>query len=406
MNWGIPPRPYLSPQLPVEGISGRVVNIDPNLISRHNHQVDAEARSLAYTVGVYSSSQSTIRSVNEGAWTSYPENRIVGVHDDDIPTACFSDPGSVCQTMSPRITMSTLRVPEGFYSATVIPNEDQRHIDFADRDKSRSWDQECMPIDALLDHNHRYTHAHTTSDSSVSSTLSAGIYTTPTVAQHRDQRASRETPQGSKKSEEGPAAESPSPTLRSNWKGGAPPSRYRCTCGRDYAQPQGLTRHRRETHEACICMYCGAFAWARPYRFREHVKRKHPGVDPEVALEEATYLKTRRNVTIKTKHLPQCASPSAETRLYPSSSAPAAVGLPPVSLPAVASVGYDLHPGYYAEFAESTMEMRKYEDARDLSESLGANYAHIASPPSKQRARVEKTDPDMFAGRVWITARE
>jgi hypothetical protein len=69
MNWGMPARPYLSPQLPVEGISGRVVNIDPKPISSllqgspildeervnsrplnvptysHNHQVDAEARS-------------------------------------------------------------------------------------------------------------------------------------------------------------------------------------------------------------------------------------------------------------------------------------------------------------------------------------------------------------------------
>jgi hypothetical protein len=205
---------------------------------------------------------------------------------------------------------------------------------------------------------------------------------------------------------EGTAAESPRSPLRSNWKRGAPPGRYRCTCGRDYAQPQGLTQHRRETHEAYICMYCGAFAWARPYRFREHVKRKHPGVDPDVALEEATYMKmkTRRSVTTKTKDLPQCASPSAVTRLYPSSSRSAARGVPPVSLPAVASVGYDSQPGS----AESTMEMHKYEDARDSesSESLGANYAHITFPPSKQRIQAEKTDPDMSAGRVWITARE
>jgi hypothetical protein len=304
------------------------------------------------------------------------------------------------QYMSPK---STLRVSEGSYSATVISSEDQSHFDLADGDNTRSWYQEYMPINTPLDHNHRYKHAHTTSDSSVSSTLSAGVYTTSTVAQYRDQRASREMPQGSKRSEEGPAAESPRSPLRSNWKRGAPPGRYRCTCGRDYAQPQGLTRHRRETHEAYMCMYCGAFAWARPYRFREHVKRKHPGVDPDVALEKATYLNTRRSVTNKTKDLPQleCASPSAETRLYPSSLPPAL----PVSLPAVSPVDHELQPGS-AEFAESTMEMHKYEDARDLSKSLGANYAHIKLPPSKQRAQVEKTDPDMSAVRVGITARE
>jgi hypothetical protein len=305
--------------------------------------------------------------------------------------------------MSPK---SILRVSEGSYSTTVSSSEDQRHIDLANGVKSRSWYQECIPNDPLFDHDHRYTHVHTTSDSSVSSTPSesAGIYNTPTAAQHRDQRASREMHQVSKQSEEGPTAESPRSPLRSDWKRGAPSGRYRCTCGRDYAQPQGLTRHRRETHDACICMYCGAFAWARPYRFRQHLKREHPGIDPDVALEEATYLKTRRTVTIKTKDIPQYVSPFAETGLYPSSSPPASMGVPSVSLPAVSSVGYDSHFGS-AESAELTMEKHKYEDARDLSESLGANYAHITFPPSKQRARVEKTDSDMSAGRVGITAR-
>jgi hypothetical protein len=300
--------------------------------------------------------------------------------------------------MSPK---STLLASEGSYFATV--NEDQSHIYFADGDKGRSWYQECIPIDTILDPNHRYTHFHTTPCSLVSSTHSesAGIYSTPTVAQHRDQRASREIPQGSKQSEEGPAAESPRSSLRSNWKPEAHSGRYRCTCGRDYAQPQGLTRHRRETHEACICMYCGDFAWARPYRFKEHVKSKHPGIDPDLALEEATYLKTQRGVTAKTKDFPQFAWPSAKTRLYPSSAPPAAMGVPPVSHPAVSesSAGYDLQHSS-AESAEFTMEKHRYEDARDLSESLGGNYDHVTFPLSKQRAQVEKTNSD-----VGITSR-
>jgi hypothetical protein len=71
MNSGMPARPYLSPQLPMEGISSRAVNMGPKPISNlpqgslildeehinpwslnvptygRNHQVDAEARSLA-----------------------------------------------------------------------------------------------------------------------------------------------------------------------------------------------------------------------------------------------------------------------------------------------------------------------------------------------------------------------
>ena len=301
--------------------------------------------------------------------------------------------------MSPK---STLLASEGSYFSTV--NEDQSHIYFVDGDQRRSLYKECIPIDTILDPNHHYTHFHTTSCSLVSSThsQSAGISSTPSIAQHTDQRASRETLQGPKQPEEGPAAESPRSSLPSSWKRGTHSGRYRCTCGRDYAQPQGLTRHRRETHEACICVYCGDFAWARPYRFKEHVKSKHPEIDPDVALEEATYLKTRHGVTAKTKDFSQVAWPSAKTRLYPSSTPPAAMGVPPVSLPAVSesSAGYDSQHGS-AESAEFTMEKHRYEDARDLSESLGANYDHVTFPPSKQRAQVEKMDSD-----ARITTRE
>lgn len=58
----------------------------------------------AYTMGIYLPSQSTTWSVGEEAWTSHPENRIVRVHDDDFPTACLSNPASMCQKMPPRFT--------------------------------------------------------------------------------------------------------------------------------------------------------------------------------------------------------------------------------------------------------------------------------------------------------------
>ena len=77
----------------------------------------------------------------------------------------------------------------------------------------------------------------------------------------------------------------------------APNGRYKCSiCGLGYAQFQGLTRHFRETHKASLCMYCNDFKWGRPYRLREHIKKRHPGVDPSVALEEAT--RTRRRTMI------------------------------------------------------------------------------------------------------------
>ena len=199
--------------------------------------------------------------------------------------------------------MSPKSIFRGSYTSSDISNEQQRHVALANEDKSRSWYQECMP-----------TGIYTTSDSSELSAPPTGIYSTPTAAQYQEQKALKEMPQQSQKPGEGSAMVSPRSSLRSNRKRQIPQGRYRCTCGRDYAQPQGLTRHQRETHEAGICMYCHAFAWGRPYRFGEHIKKEHPGVDPDVALEEATNSKTRRRITIDTDTnvFPQCASLSPE----------------------------------------------------------------------------------------------
>lgn len=133
---------------------------------------------------------------------------------------------------------------------------------------------------------------------------------------------------------------------------------YSCSiCGKRYSQPQGVRRHQREMHEARLCIYCGDFEWGRPYRFREHLQKWHPDVDPDAALEEATG--TRHKETMTMRHLPQeqvsslpleCDQRSgAESRLYPlTMSLPAMMQLPPITQPAVSPLDYDLQP----EFSE------------------------------------------------------
>ena len=59
-------------------------------------------------------------------------------------------------------------------------------------------------------------------------------------------------------------------------------------------------------------MYCHDFKWGRPYWFKEHLKKRHPDVDPNVALEEAT--KTRRRATINTEDLSQPPSTAERAR--------------------------------------------------------------------------------------------
>jgi len=53
-----------------------------------------------------------------------------------------------------------------------------------------------------------------------------------------------------------------------------------------------MRRHRREAHEASLCMYGCDFEWGRPYRLREHLERWHSDVDIDAVLDEAT--RTRR----------------------------------------------------------------------------------------------------------------
>jgi hypothetical protein len=67
----------------------------------------------------------------------------------------------------------------------------------------------------------------------------------------------------------------------------APKSLYSCNvCGNIYSQPQNVTRHYREAHERRLCLYCD-FKSSRNYKYRDHLKRHHPDVDPDVVLGQA-----------------------------------------------------------------------------------------------------------------------
>ncbi len=261
-------------------------------------------------------------------------------------------------------------------------------------------------MNTFSDHSHPYTRVRTIPGSSVPSTLPPDIYRTPTVAQHQEQRAPGVMSQQSKKYGKGPTTVPPRSLLQPNEKRGTPQGRYWCRiCGRDFAQPQGVTRHHRDTHEAGLCIYCGVFKWGRPYRLREHIKKKHPGLHPDVALEEAA--ETRYGVTNNTKYFPQpCALPStsehtrldcAETqRLCPSSPPGAMVNVAPGSPPAMSMPSASNNPP--ATSAVPILKKCKLEDARELFELLYDTHGyHITFPPVREHAQVEKADPGISA---------
>jgi hypothetical protein len=121
-----------------------------------------------------------------------------------------------------------------------------------------------------------------------------------------------------------------------------------------------------------MCTYCGDFEWGRPYRFKEHLKKRHPDLDPDAALDEAT--KIHRRATTIRRCPPQqrdlTATPVYDRRslhsesqicLTPGPYAVAKVTAGSSSIVSIAS--YDPQP----ESAESKMKRRHdIEDAPEL----------------------------------------
>ena len=198
----------------------------------------------------------------------------------------------------------------------------------------------------LSNENHRRTYTEPTSNCSDSSALPA-TSSTPAIAsaQYLEQGTLQYQPQPLQRTGQGPTATSSRSLRQPAGTHGAPRGRYPCNiCGKRYSQPQGVTRHRQEKHEARLCMHCGVYKWARPYRLRQHIEKRHPGVNPDAALEEATGI--RRKATMITKYLPQervfpltfeyDGQGGAESQLYPLTPPLAVRPLapPPARLPA------------------------------------------------------------------------
>jgi hypothetical protein len=238
---------------------------------------------------------------------------------------------------------------------------------------------------------HQSTHAHPTSSNlTVPSTLPV-ISCGQTVVQDKERRAPKR-PHRFQETETDPAAllSRPSPSPRPGEKPRVSQGRHSCsTCKLDYAQPQGLTRHQCEKHKARLCIYCREFAWGRPYLFREHLVKRHPGIDPDAAIGEAA--RARRSATIRRGRppLPQVPIPTPKcdsrgpakpqshlTQLTSFPTRPSAVTrLSPVFLPEMA---YD---SQWGSIGPANEEMYGQGDAL-LSELLNTTDERSVSPSS------------------------
>ena len=172
-----------------------------------------------------------------------------------------------------------------------------------------------------------------------------------------------------------------------------PKGPYSCDiCRKVYAQPQGVKRHQRETHSTNTCTYCGDFKWGRPYRFREHLKRRHPDVDPDVALDEASRIHRRATTTRRylpqqrvSTHIPEnnLGGRRAESKMRPLTSGQSAIaGVTAISPSIMSFASYNPQ----SESAVSIMKRRHNPEYAPELQYLDVSDAHTALSTTVQKS--------------------
>jgi hypothetical protein len=166
---------------------------------------------------------------------------------------------------------------------------------------------------------------------------------------------------------------------------GTPKSLFSCDkCNKQYAQPQGVTRHQREVHEINLCPICNDFRWGRRYQLQKHLRERHPAINLDETLCEAT--RCRREAAMNKKHSrqQQASSPAIESH---------------GSLPAILSMAYDPQP----EHAEKPVTSCKREDARELDlfdPTTNAPFAYSSTEEHLQP--VNDAGMSVRHGQIWL----
>ena len=279
-------------------------------------------------------------------------------------------------------TKSSLRHFEPFAPTALILNEESTH----------SSHQGVLTNGPPVQ-RHEHILVNKTPDDSVPSRFPSGRF---------QQRVLHDQPQKFQKTGNGPAATSWRLGRQPATIHGDPRRRYLCSiCGNGYAQQQGVYRHQREVHKTKtkLCRHCRAFAWGRPYLLREHLKRRHPDIDPDVELEDVK--RNSHRTTTSTTHLPrEWVSPpslehsgrdNVESQLRPPTfSLPPVTNFPPVFPYAFQDMDHDPQP----ELAEPTIMKSKRETAQQL-EALN-------STEREKGSQMGKDSDDFVDMQMWL----
>jgi hypothetical protein len=190
---------------------------------------------------------------------------------------------------------------------------------------------------------------------------------------------------------------------------GTPKSLFSCDkCNKQYAQPQGVTRHQREVHEINLCPICNDFRWGRRYQLEKHLRERHPGINLDETLCKATRCRREAAMNKKYSRQQQASPPAIECGLrspgepLPRSlmrTLPAVAKDSHVSLPAILSMAYDPQPKH----AEKPVTSCNREDARGLDLFDPTTNAHSAYSSTEKRPQpVNDMGMSIRHGQIWL----
>jgi hypothetical protein len=111
-------------------------------------------------------------------------------------------------------------------------------------------------------------------------------------------------------------------------------------CNKRYKQRQGLNRHYGEKHNPNLCMYsyCN-FGWTRPCKYRAHLRKHHPNVNPDEVLGKTAESRCRTSAFARRR-----SQHDSEPQQGPLTPSPPAVAKIMYLPPAFSFTGEDTQP--------------------------------------------------------------
>lgn len=253
--------------------------------------------------------------------STVPHNAFESCSCHNDGTSWMTSRGQGAPALAPPLSFRVFK-PKGIRKTSVPPPIQNIH--------SSSMDG-THPFTYSANVAHPYTPAGTVFNFPVPPALH-GISCMPPPIRRREEREPRVYSYQSKKTRK-KCAEMPSSSRRRPHGRKAAKRPFSCdTCGKRFAQRQGLNRHDRAKHNPSLCIFCDV-KWSRPYQYRDHLEAHHPDVDPDTIVGKTAGSRRRAASLARCAPQQQVSPPTTEIGSYPPMPLQPVVVKPPTAAP-------------------------------------------------------------------------